>query len=160
MNTARNWRAFDSYIFLIDNTCMGFFKEQIQYLCVFIYLYTFANIPLKTSPLFQVLKTLGQKKRRNVPLLRKLTYHLQKRLMGLDLRSFCDILFTLNQLSFKADVRMIFSSTIKIFQLLSSSMPSWIVIVLLFRGLSCPKHATKLKSWLTWKPLLPPSALC
>jgi len=50
-----------------------------------------------------VLKVLGQKKRRSVPLVRKLTYHLEKRLIDLDLRTFCDILYTLNQLSFKSN---------------------------------------------------------
>lgn len=36
-------------------------------------------------------------------MVRKLTYHLEKRLIDLDLRTFCDILYTLNQLSFKSN---------------------------------------------------------
>ena len=53
---------------------------------------------------FQILKTLAQKKRRNVPLVRKLTYHLEKRLMNLNLETFCEILHSLSQLSFKSNV--------------------------------------------------------
>ena len=53
---------------------------------------------------FQILKTLAQKKRRNVPLVRKLAYHLEKRLMNLNLETFCEILHSLSQLSFKSNV--------------------------------------------------------
>merc|ERR1712241_232211 len=46
---------------------------------------------LSGEELALILKTLAQKKRRNVPLVRKLAYHLEKRLMNLNLETFCEI---------------------------------------------------------------------
>jgi len=58
---------------------------------------------LSGEELALILKTLAQKKRRNVPLVRKLAYHLEKRLMNLNLETFCEILHSLSQLSFKSN---------------------------------------------------------
>ena len=48
-----------------------------------------------------VLKTLGKRSRRNLPLLRILSYHLLKRRSELSLKLLSDCMFSLNQLTFK-----------------------------------------------------------
>ena len=49
----------------------------------------------------EILVQLGRKKRRNVPLLKSLSYFIVKTAGLLDLKQLSDTLFALNQLSFK-----------------------------------------------------------
>jgi hypothetical protein len=55
--------------------------------------------------LFQILKDLGAKKRRSVPLLRSLSYHLTRAVDELDLKTISDCIFAVKELSFKDIVR-------------------------------------------------------
>ena len=52
----------------------------------------------------EILVQLGRKKRRNVPLLKSLSYFIVKTAVLLDLKQLSDTLFALNQLSFKVCV--------------------------------------------------------
>ena len=52
----------------------------------------------------EILVQLGRKKRRNVPLLKSLSYFIVKTAGLLDLKQLSDTLFALNQLSFKVCV--------------------------------------------------------
>ena len=51
--------------------------------------------------MLQILKDLGSKKRRSVPLLRSLSYHLTRAINELDLKTISDCLFAVKELSFK-----------------------------------------------------------
>jgi len=56
---------------------------------------------MDAADLSMVLKTLGMKKRRHMPLLKAISYHLIKRRNELDIKALSDCLFAMNQLSFK-----------------------------------------------------------
>ena len=67
----------------------------------------------------EILVQLGRKKRRNVPLLKSLSYFIVKTAGLLDLKQLSDTLFALNQLSFKVCVIKIADGTLSVFRLLS-----------------------------------------
>ena len=56
---------------------------------------------MMANDLALVLKAMGTKKRRNLPLLRAISYHLLKRRSELSLKLLSDCMFALNQLTFK-----------------------------------------------------------
>jgi hypothetical protein len=55
----------------------------------------------------KILKDLGSKKRRTVPLLRSLSYHLTRSLHELDLKTISDCLYAVKELSYKDVVSFI-----------------------------------------------------
>ena len=59
------------------------------------------HIPLISGDLVSILSELGRKKRRNVPLLKSITFYLTKHRNMLNIKEVSDCLFALKQLSFK-----------------------------------------------------------
>ena len=59
------------------------------------------NYPLSAGDLVSILSELGRKKRRNVPLLKTITYYIVKHKSMLNIKQTSDCLFALNKLSFK-----------------------------------------------------------
>jgi len=68
-----------------------------------------------------LLKAFASTKRRSVPLLKSLTYHLPRKLNELDLKSLADVLFAVNKLSFKNPVFLTETCDVAEMKLSSSS---------------------------------------